>query len=224
MSKHQDLSNPRSLRSRIRRKRVRHLVEFVAAVVEREGRDTITIADVGGNYRYWDVFPFQKFSHIRFEITLINISERKIFAPSEVPNVVFRNEIGDACALTQIRDQAYDISHSNSVIEHVGDWKHVKMMRDELLRTGKYYFVQTPNYWFPVEPHYVLPFIHWLPRPWYVALLMRLRKNKFDQATENYDSHRMLSRREFTHLFPDARMITERFWLMAKSYIAVSRF
>ena len=217
LEKLQDLNNPRSLRSHIRRKRVHYLVEFVRQVVAHEQQELIEIADIGGNFRYWDIFPFEQ-----FKITLINLSERRIFEPATFANVTFAKVIGDACSLAEIKDGSFDISHSNSVIKHVGDWQHVKLMRDEILRIGKHYFVQTPNYWFPIEPHFVLPFVHWLPRPWYVAWLMCFKKNSFDQATLNFDSHRMLSKRELMFLFPSASIITKRFALLQKSFIAVS--
>jgi len=35
-------------------------------------------------------------------------------------------------------------------------------------------FVTTPNRWFPVEFHTVLPLVHWLPMPRFRALLQRL--------------------------------------------------
>ncbi len=222
MNRMRDLNDPASLRSRMRRRRVRHLVTLVETVIRADGLREVAIADIGGNFRYWKVFPFESFPGTRFRITLINISEKRIFEKAERPNVEFDTRIGDACDLADVADRAYDISHSNSVIEHVGGWERVKRMRDEIRRTGRHYFVQTPNYWFPVEPHYMLPFIHWLPRPWYVRWLMAFRKNRFDQATENYDSHRMLTRREFAFLFPENRLITERFLGLPKSFIAVS--
>jgi hypothetical protein len=33
----------------------------------------------------------------------------------------------------------------------------------ETVQVGRSYYLQTPNFWFPLEPHYGVPFIHWLP-------------------------------------------------------------
>jgi hypothetical protein len=48
-------------------------------------------------------------------------------------------------------------------------------------------FITTPNRWFPIEVHTVLPFVHWLPAPWFRAILRRL-------------GHDMLSREENLNL------------------------
>ena len=61
---------------------------------------------------------------------------------------------GDACALP-FPDGAFDVVHSNAVIEHVGG-------RD---RQQALVFLTTPNRWFPIEVHTRLPLVHWLPEP-----------------------------------------------------------
>ncbi len=73
-----------------------------------------------------------------------------------------RTVVGDACALPW-NDKHFDIVYSNAVIEHVGDFERQKKMAAEIMRTGKRWFVTTPNRWYPFEFHLRLPFITWLP-------------------------------------------------------------
>lgn len=71
---------------------------------------------------------------------------------------------GNACALP-FADGAFDIVHSNAVIEHVGARDRQGLFVREALRVGRRVFVTTPNRWFPVEVHTRLPLVHWLPEP-----------------------------------------------------------
>jgi len=60
----------------------------------------------------------------------------------------------------------FDIVHSSAVIEHVGSWKNQIRFIEECSRVAnKAVFITTPNRWFPIEFHTVLPFLHWLPKP-----------------------------------------------------------
>jgi SAM-dependent methyltransferase len=71
---------------------------------------------------------------------------------------------GDACALP-FPDGAFDVVHSNAVIEHVGGRERQEAFVREALRVGRRVFVTTPNRWFPIEVHTRLPLVHWLPEP-----------------------------------------------------------
>jgi SAM-dependent methyltransferase len=61
-------------------------------------------------------------------------------------------------------ERAFDVVHSNAVIEHVGPRTDQQRFMLELVRVGQRGFVTTPNRWFPVESHSQLLFVHWLPR------------------------------------------------------------
>lgn len=229
MNRHQDLTNKKSLRSMIRKKRVKHLVNLIDEIISTEGITKIRICDIGGTYRYWIIFPFEKFNKIKFEITLVNLQKimakesenyQQLFA---LENVEFIEEIGDGCNLSHVNDNEYHLSHSNSVIEHVGDWSRIKAFGAESKRIGKYHFIQTPNFWFPIEPHYFLPFIQYFPRPISTRLIMLFKKRNFDTATSNFDENRMLSKKEFKFIYQDSHLITEWFFLMKKSFIAISK-
>ena len=72
--------------------------------------------------------------------------------------------IGDA-KNTMLENNSFDIVHSNATIEHVGSFENQVSFVRELLRVSKEsIFIQTPNRFFPIDFHTILPFIHWLPK------------------------------------------------------------
>jgi hypothetical protein len=61
-------------------------------------------------------------------------------------------------------DKEFDYVHSSAVLEHVGSRvKQSAFLREAWRVARKGIFVTTPNRWFPVEMHTVMPFAHWLP-------------------------------------------------------------
>ena len=62
-------------------------------------------------------------------------------------------------------NNSFDIVHSNATIEHVGSYKNQLLFIKECMRISKkYVFIQTPNRFYPIDFHTILPFIHWLPK------------------------------------------------------------
>lgn len=69
-------------------------------------------------------------------------------------------------------DDSFDFAHSSAVLEHVGSRANQARFVAELVRVSrKGVFLTTPNRWFPVEFHSVLPLAHWLPRDQFWAIL-----------------------------------------------------
>jgi hypothetical protein len=61
-------------------------------------------------------------------------------------------------------DGAFELGFSNAVVEHVaGGREGQRQFVAELCRVAQRVFVTTPNRWFPLDPHTLLPFAHWLP-------------------------------------------------------------
>jgi hypothetical protein len=61
-------------------------------------------------------------------------------------------------------DGEFELGFSNAVVEHVaGGRDGQRQFVHELCRVSKRVFVTTPNRWFPLEVHTLLPFVHWLP-------------------------------------------------------------
>lgn len=62
-------------------------------------------------------------------------------------------------------NNSFDIVYSNATIEHVGSYKNQLLFIKECVRISKkYVFIQTPNRFYPIDFHTILPFIHWLPK------------------------------------------------------------
>jgi hypothetical protein len=133
----------------------------------------------------------------------------------------------DGCELSTIQDNSFHLAHSNSVIEHVGDWSRMTQFAREISRVAPKYFVQTPNYWFPIEPHCLTPFFHWLPEPIRIWLVSHVQLGHWrkardaKEAVELVRSAQLLTKRQFQKLFPDSQIVTERFFSLPKSFVAV---
>jgi hypothetical protein len=130
----------------------------------------------------------------------------------------------DGCDMRErFADRSFHIVHSNSVIEHVGDWRRMTAFAREVRRLAPAYFVQTPNFWFPVEPHFMTPVFHWLPEAVRVALVRRFalghrnRQPEIGSAVEEVESVHLLNRKMFSFLFPDGRLVIERMLGLPKS-------
>lgn len=89
----------------------------------------------------------------------------------------------------------FDIVFCSAVLEHVGDKKAQRFFLRELIRVGKKVFLTTPNRWFPVEVHTVLPFIHWLPCRIHQKILRMIGKDFYAETGNlNLLSKRQLKR------------------------------
>ena len=99
-------------------------------------------------------------------------------------------------------------------------------MAREVARVGRAFFVQTPDRRFPVEPHLLTPFIHYLPRHVQYHLIRNvtvwglLTRPSVQRSEAFLREIRLLSRQELQLLFPDAVIFSERFLGMSKSLVA----
>jgi len=73
-------------------------------------------------------------------------------------------------------DGAFELGFSNAVIEHVaGGRQGQRQFVAELCRVARRVFLTTPNRLFPLDPHTLLPFVHWLPQGAVRDWLLRAR-------------------------------------------------
>lgn len=178
----------------------------------------IRILDIGGTVEYWQALE-PAWKDRSLDITIVNLDVQSS------DTGVFHIRAGNACAL-EYPDNAFDVVHSNSVIEHVGHWAEMSRMAQEVRRLAPHYYLQTPNFWFPVEPHYRSLFFHWFPESWRAARLVGKRRGfrtaaNLDDAMRNIQTVVLLTARQMRALFPDAELSGERFGPFIKSLIVI---
>lgn len=71
-------------------------------------------------------------------------------------------------------DNSQDYVHSSAVLEHAGGIAQQQKFVSEMFRVARRgIFLTTPNRWFPIEFHSMLPLLHWLPKPAFRAFLLK---------------------------------------------------
>ena len=120
---------------------------------------------------------------------------------------------GDARAMP-FPDGAFDVVYCNSLIEHVGPADRARVA-NEIRRVAARYFVQTPNRWFPIEPHVLLPLFQFLPRA------LKRRAWRVGASRGPFEEIHLLTAAELKGLFPDAEIVRERLGPLTKSLMAV---
>jgi SAM-dependent methyltransferase len=125
--------------------------------------------------------------------------------------------VGDGTNLP-FTDREFPLVFSSSVIEHVPRSLQQRFA-DEIRRVGERYFVQTPNRYFPIEPHYQLPFFQFLPESLRRSLNRRFTLGWRERG--HWEDVNLLSAGDLRRLFPDAEIHRERILGITKSLMAV---
>ncbi len=113
-------------------------------------------------------------------------------------------------------DAAFDLVVSNAVIEHVGGEEAQRAFAGELCRVGRRVVIMTPNRWFPIEVHTLLPLVHWAPEPLSTSLLARLSPSR------GVDLH-LLGPRALADLIPDSHEVASLTGGMIATVVAERR-
>jgi SAM-dependent methyltransferase len=174
-------------------------------------RDCSSVLDIGGISANWKAAEW-----IPPHLTLLNLNPYE-----ELISNALHIE-ADALAIP-FPDQCFDLAMANSVIEHVPDQVQFAA---EMMRVGKRLYCQTPSKWFPIEPHYLGLFVHWLPKRWFTHFCHRyltihgiVAKPDLETTVRLKQEIHLLGKEDLRRLFPGCEIKTERFAGLPKSYV-----
>jgi ubiquinone/menaquinone biosynthesis C-methylase UbiE len=159
--------------------------------------------DVFLRYTFEDIYPYPE-RIVAGGYDLREVASARRYYPRSVYTVF------DGCQLP-FADRSFDLVFSNAVIEHILGEERQQRFAGEIMRVGKSWFVTTPNYWYPFESHYHLPFIQFLPfemqRTYNRLLGTHIPKGQVQELA-------LLSARKLRKLFPTSRIARVRvtFW------------
>jgi SAM-dependent methyltransferase len=211
-------NNKQSTSNHLRRQRFSILLDMLKDLPR-----PVKILDIGGEQKYWNMMLGGSSLLEELEITLVNVKAQSVSLPN------FTAIAGDARSLPQFADRQFDIVFSNSTIEHVGNFEDRQQMANEVKRLGKRYYLQTPNRYFPIEPHFVFPFFQFLPIPLRVWLLKNFELGTYpkikdtQEALEAVREINLITKKELRYLFPEARFFDEKYFGLVKSFVAYSK-
>jgi ubiquinone/menaquinone biosynthesis C-methylase UbiE len=146
------------------------------------------------------------------EVAVVNLTPQPISAPT---GIMLKTYVADGRNLP-FDAGSFDWVFSNAVIEHVGAWSHQQRFANEIRRVAcRGYFVTTPNKFFPLEPHTMLPFYQFLPVP------IQKKVAPFSPGyLREYEEIHLLSRAQMKMLFPEATVFPIGFPVLGNSLIA----
>ena len=206
-----DNRNAQSLAVQFRRKRFAFFIALLSRL-----QKPVHILDIGGTEAYWKMMGLDSSDQIF--ITVLNLTANAVTLP------YLTSTVGDARHI-DAGHNTFDIVFSNSVIEHVGTYEDQLQMANEARRVAKRYFIQTPNKYFPLEPHFLFPFFQFLPLKAQTWLLQHFdlgwftRTPDVQKAREIVASIRLLDKTELVALFPTANLYEEKVLGLTKSFV-----
>jgi hypothetical protein len=188
----------------------------------------MTVLDLGGEAHTWLNAPV----HAQ-HVTLLNLPRASAEAADRITaadaGAWMVSLAGDACdPPAEIRDRRFDLVYSNSVIEHVGGHLRRRQFARWVHELGERHWVQTPNRFFPVEPHWLVPGLQFATPRLQVAVLQRwpytskrFQSLSWQDRLDRAMGIELLSPSAFRSYFPDYELVRERLYGLTKSLIAV---
>lgn len=117
---------------------------------------------------------------------LIGIKKFKSVSDQKIKNKLFKytlkKSITKNLSNSDIKLFSSDLILSSATIEHVGNhYNQIKMIKNIIKLTKKFFVITTPNRFYPLDFHTKIPFIHWLPKKIHRKILKIVNLNYFSE-------------------------------------------
>jgi 2-polyprenyl-3-methyl-5-hydroxy-6-metoxy-1,4-benzoquinol methylase len=221
-----DPSNEKSASARARAKRAK-LFGYALEHISQSSNSTaggLEILDIGGTLQFWRMNARYLPSHLIDSIDVVNLPPTQE-NEEEISNIKLISYAGNALDKNTLRRDSYDVVHSNSLIEHVGNLADQKLFADNVVSLADHFFIQTPCRTFPIEPHFYFPYFAFLPLSVrstlhrYKHLGFMGKEQDWLQSRINCEETRLLTKKELISIFPESNCLSERMFLLVKSWM-----
>lgn len=195
-----NIKDENSITTKIRRENF-ELFRSLVSLYDRK----VKILDLGGTQEYWEMMKFTD----NINVTLVNLEDINVtrtnftFIKEDIFNI-------------DLKKFDCDIIFSHSLIEHINHEKFAEIIRN----SNKTYFIQTPNKYFPFEPHFLMPLIQFFPVQIRFWLVKTLRK---EMNPEEVKTIKLLSKKDLIRLFPNSEIYGSKIFGIRQSFIATER-
>lgn len=211
----------RSLAARARKRRYEMLVDRFPDL------GAMRVLDLGGEQHTWIWHRVRPASVVLLNLDWRAEEQRRELAGSEHESWI-EALAGDACdPPPEIVGRQFDLVYSNSVIEHVGGYAQRCRFAHYARTLAEHHWIQTPNRYFPLEPHWLFPGFQFLPLRARVAAHRRWPVGTYAQhdgtdaqVTRAVLEIELLSETEMRFLFPESELVRERAAGLTKSLTA----
>ncbi len=159
-----------------RKSRIRKGYRMIKTIQQYYGEKDLTklsVLDIGSSTGIIDNYLakyFQKVTGIDVDKTAVNFAKKSF----KKKNLIFR--LDDAMKLSHANN-TFDVVICTHIYEHVPDAKKLFSEIYRVLKPGGVCYLAALNKWWPIEPHYNLPFLAWIPKN-LADIYLRIFKNE----------------------------------------------
>lgn len=207
-----------SLSQRARDRRHRRLLESFPDLAD------MSVVDLGGTVDYWIRSGLRP-----ARVVVVNLSDGALDRSDPSAEWITAHR-GDACEFDG-NGADFDLVFSNSVIEHVGGFARRQQFADRIHDLAPRHWVQTPDRYFPLEPHWGVPGLQFLPdrpRLWIATRWAWGPRGDAERSPERIAANEeeclmtdLVSATELRRLFPTSEIWSERVAGISKSLVAI---